>query len=288
MEQVEQGMERPTDGRRDSGRNRRDLRKLRSPNLLEDEVARLTARVDQLERERAELEAERAEQEREYRELEGFVAMAAHELLKPLVMTEAYATLIAERSGFGLDIESRRDLDRLANVSSRVRMMVEALLTDARDNDRPLRREQVDLSRVLSQCLETLDPEIRAREARIDVDPMPVVEGNPALLTGVFGNLISNALKYGAREGADIRVSVSRSDAGWTFAVQSPGPAIPTPERERLFEPWQRGRDERRAKGAGLGLTIVRRIVERHGGEVGVTSPKDAGNRFFFTLPNAG
>src|SRR5688500_1058244 len=227
MKQVEQGMERPPDDRHEAGRDRRDLRKQRSPRLLEDENARLRARVDQLERERAELERERNEQDLEYRELEGFVAMAAHELLKPLVMTEAYATLIAERAGFGLDLESRRDLGRLATVSSRVRMLVEALLTDARDNERPLHREQVDLSRILTQCLEALDPEIQAREARIDVDPMPVVEGNPALLTGVFGNLISNALKYGARDGADIRVSVTRSEAGWTFAVQSPGPAIP-------------------------------------------------------------
>ena len=287
MKQVKQGMDRPSNGRRDADHSRRDLRKLRSPNLLEDEVARLTARVDQLERERAELERQRSEQEHEYRELEGFVAMAAHELLNPLIMTEAYARLIAERAGFGLDLESRRDLSTLASVSSRVRMTVEALLTDARDNERPLRYEPVDLSEVLEHCLQTLEPQLRARAAHVDVDPMPVVKGNPALLAGVFGNLLSNALKYGPRDGGDIRVSVSRSEAGWTFAVQSPGPAIPSRERDRIFEPWERGRDERRAEGAGLGLAIVRKIVERHGGEVGVTAPNDASNRFFFTLPAA-
>jgi chemotaxis family two-component system sensor kinase Cph1 len=266
-------------GTRSMASQRRDARKLRDLQALQAENHRLSARVEQLER-------ERAEAAHEYRELDSFVAMAAHELLKPLVMTEGYATLIAERAGFGLDLESRRDLSMLATVSARVRVMVEALLTEARDSARPLRREQVDLSRVLAQCLEALEPEIRAREARVDVEPMPVVEGNPALLMGVFGNLISNALKYSARDGGgDIQVSVDRSEAGWTFAVQSPGPAIPSTERERLFEPWQRGRDERRARGAGLGLAIVRRIVERHGGEVGVTSPNEATNRFFFTLP---
>jgi signal transduction histidine kinase len=271
-------MDRPSEGVDRVRATRRDPRNGRSAHELQAEVLRLSARVEELER-------ERAEQESGYRELESFVAMAAHELLNPLVMTEAYASLIAERAGFGLDLESRRDLDRLATVSARVRLIVEALLTEARDGDRPLRREQVDLSDVLAQCLETLGPEIRAREARVEVAPMPVVEGNSALLMGVFGNLISNALKYGAREGGDIQVSVARSDAGWTFAVQSPGPAIPPPERERIFEPWQRGREERRAKGAGLGLAIVRRIVERHGGEVGVNSPNEASNRFFFTLP---
>jgi len=280
MKHGEQGTDRPSKGGGDVAPRRREFRKVRSERVLEREIHRLSARV-------AELERVRAEQEREYRELEGFVAMAAHELLNPLVMTEAYATLIAERAGFGLDLESRRDLSTLASVSSRVRMTVEALLTDARDSERPLRYEPVDLSEVLEHCLHTLEPQLRAREAHVDVDPMPVVKGNPALLAGVFGNLLSNALKYGPRDGGDIRVSVSRSEAGWTFAVQSPGPAIPSRERERIFEPWQRGRDERRAKGTGLGLAIVRKIVERHGGEVGVTTPNDASNRFFFTLPSA-
>jgi light-regulated signal transduction histidine kinase (bacteriophytochrome) len=278
MKQAEVGMESPANVGSGVGSQPGRVRKLRSAHVLEAEIARLSARVDELER-------DRSEQEHEYRELESFVAMAAHELLKPLVMTEAYATLIAERSGFGLDLESRRDLSAIAKVSSRVRRLIDALLSDARDSDRPLRREQVDLSQVLEQCLETLDSEIREREVRVDVDPMPVVEGNPALLTGVFGNLLSNALRYGARDGADIRVTVDRSEAGWTFGVQSPGPAIPSRDRERLFEPWQRGRGERRDKGAGLGLAIVRRIVERHGGEVGVTSPTDTSNSFFFTLP---
>jgi two-component system, chemotaxis family, sensor kinase Cph1 len=279
MKQAEHALDRPTDGGRDLAPRHREFRQVRSERVVDRENRRLAARIEELER-------ERAQQDREHRELKDFVAMAAHEMLNPLVMTEAYAMLIAERSGYGLELESRHDLSTLAAVSARARLTVEALLNDARDSDRPLTRQHVDLSQVLEQCLDTLEPEIRAREARVDVDPMPVVEGNPALLAGVFGNLLSNALKYGPRDGGAIHVSVARSDAGWTFAVQSPGPAIPSRERERIFDPWQRGREERRVKGAGLGLAIVRRIVERHGGEVGVTSPSESTNRFFFTLPN--
>ena len=89
----------------------------------------------------------------------------------------------------------------------------------------------------------------------------------------------------GIRSGGDADLSWRLQDAGWTIAVQSPGPAIPEQGRERIFEAWERGPRERRTWGAGLGLTIVRHIVERHGGQVGVTSPGDASNRFFFTLP---
>jgi light-regulated signal transduction histidine kinase (bacteriophytochrome) len=243
----------------------------RSPERLEAEIARLSARVEELESERA--------------RLQDFAAMAAHELLKPLVMNEAYATLIGERVGHSLDHESRRDLEAIVRISSRVRMLVEALLLDAHDTGRPLRRERVDLADVMRDCVRMLDAEIKTREAKVDIDPMPVVEGDPALLSGVFGNLLANALKYGPRRGSDIKVTVVRSEAGWTFAVQSPGPAIPAEGAERIFEAWERGPGERRARGAGLGLAIVRHIVERHGGEVGVASNGESRNRFFFTLP---
>jgi len=270
------------DGKRAEGsRRRRPNFHLATPSrqALEGEVVRLAGRVEELE---AELEQSRAETAR----LERFAAMAAHEVLKPLVMTEAFATMIAERGGHGLDLETRRDVDTLIRVSSRMRVLVEAMLMDARPDREPLQRQAVDISKVLNDCVEMLGAEIRAREVKVDVDPMPVVPGDAALLTGVFGNLLSNALQYGPREGGEIQVSAERSEAGWTFTVESPGPPIPELDRQRIFEPWQRGWGERRARGVGLGLAIVRQVVERHGGQVGVTTPtNDTGNRFFFTLP---
>jgi signal transduction histidine kinase len=266
---------------------RKDLTRRRRPEahpvhtrqVLEGEVVRLADRVEQLERELEESRAQAAK-------LERFAAMAAHEVLKPLVMTEAFATMIAERSGHGLDLETRRDVDTLIRISSRMRLLVEAMLIDARPDKEPLKRQAVDVRKVLNDCVEMLGAEIRAREVKLDVDgDLPVVPGDEALLTGVFGNLLSNAIQYGPREGAEIKVSATRSEAGWTFSVESPGPAIDERDRQRIFEPWQRGWGERRSRGVGLGLAIVRQVVERHGGHVGVTSPKPTANRFFFTLP---
>jgi signal transduction histidine kinase len=282
MDQAERGAF--EDGtRKDPGGRRRRPDFHHSPSaqkqLLEGEVVRLSGRVEQLERELEESRAQAAK-------LERFAAMAAHEVLKPLVMTEAFATMIAERGGHGLDLDTRRDVDTLIRISSRMRVLVEAMLMDARPDVEPLRRQAVDVSKVLSDCVEMLGAEIRAREIRVDVDPMPIVPGDEALLTGVFGNLLSNALQYGPREGGEIQVSAERSEAGWTFSVESPGPPIPEHDRQRIFEPWQRGVGERRSRGVGLGLAIVRQVVERHGGQVGVTSPSGgAANRFFFTMP---
>jgi len=243
----------------------------RAPELLQRELLRLSARVEELESERAQIEE--------------FAAMAAHELLQPLVMTEAYATQVSERAGHGLDLNSRHDLDAIVRISARVRLLVDGLLASARESGRPLRREQVDLTSVIQDCVRMLDAEIQSRDAHLDIDAMPVVEGDPVLLSGVFSNLLSNALKYGPRSGGDIRVSAERCEAGWTFAVESRGPAIAEEGHERIFRAWERGPGERRARGAGLGLAIVRHIIDRHGGHVGVTSPSDSSNRFFFTLP---
>jgi signal transduction histidine kinase len=250
---------------------RGDLSRALKHGGLQAEVLRLRARVEELEREREELET--------------FSAMAAHEMLKPLVMTEGFATLLGERVGHSLDMKSRSDLEAIVHISSRARRLVEALMLDVRDSTRPLRQQQVDLSQILRNCAVVLESEIEAHSARLDIAPMPVVKGDEALLSGVFNNLLSNALKYGPRHGNDIRISAMRTDAGWTIGIDSSGPPIPTAGRQRLFEPWQRGPGERRASGFGLGLAIVRHIVERHGGKVSFISAHGGRNRFDVTLP---
>ncbi|MGH2945467.1 MAG: sensor histidine kinase [Solirubrobacteraceae bacterium] len=252
------------------GRGRR-ARRARAE--LEREVARLERRV-------AELEDQKADAER-------LAGIAAHELMEPLVMAEAYAVLLQDRLGNRLDLEARDDLAALVRGAARMRLLVETLLHDARSADRPLRRRSVDLERIVHDCIGLLGPEIALRKARVTVPPMPVVRGDAALLTGVIQNLIVNALKYGPRKGGEIRTEASWEGSRWRIGVASEGRTIEPNERERIFEPFERGRKERRARGAGLGLAICRRIVERHGGEIGV-EPRPKGNLFYFTLPADG
>jgi signal transduction histidine kinase len=234
------------------------------------ELDRLSARVAELEQEKASLEA--------------FAAHAAHELMEPLVMTEAYAAMVAER----LDAEqtdSRRDLDTLSRGAARTRMLVESILHDASYRDREPVRESVDLGVVVRDCLDLLAPEIAARGAGVEVGPLPVVTGEPAQLGSVFTNLIVNALKYSPRQETAIRIGAERETGCWRLSVESPGPSLAPEDRDRIFGPFSRARGERRARGSGLGLAICRRIVERHGGTIGVAPANGSGNRFFFTLP---
>jgi signal transduction histidine kinase len=250
---------------------RAQIKHSRSVAALEREVERLSRRVSDLEREKSEIES--------------FAALAAHELVEPLIMAEAFAAMVSERLASDDHLESRADLAALSRGAARVRLLVEALLHDARAGSGAIPSAYVDLDGVLNDCLRLLGPEIDAREARVTAARLPTVWGEEASLTGVITNLLVNALKYSPRRGAHIVIEAVEEDGAWTISVESEGPAIPEEDRELIFKPFNRARGERRVRGAGLGLAICRRIVERHGGRIGVRPANGSGNVFYFTLP---
>ena len=228
-----------------------------------------------------------AELEQEKAALERFAAEAAHELLTPLVMIDAYAASTLERLDIELDADSLRDLDALRRAAKRSRLLVQTLLEHARSRRRPLDRLPIEIDAVVRESLTLVAPEIRARGVAVEVGALPRVGADPTLIGAVFTNLLTNALKFGPREGARIRVAADRSGAEWRFLVESQGRPIAAEDRQRIFEPYRRGRDERRTRGTGLGLAICRDIVVWHGGRIGVESADGGVNRFWFTLPAA-
>jgi signal transduction histidine kinase len=241
-----------------------------------------------LERETASLRARVAELEQDRCRLEDFAALVAHELVKPLSLVQSCVDGLLEQGGTRLGPDAQLDLEIVATASAKARMLVEALLADAQQRDSVTERQSVDLTRLVRDCVAALTPEIERARARVELAALPVVHGNAVLLWVVFRNLLANAVEHGFGPGREIRVSAKPAKGAWTFAVDSPGPPIPEEERRHMFEAVWRGSSRRPAGGAGLGLVLVRRIVERHGGEVGVTSPDGSTNRFFFTLPRSG
>jgi signal transduction histidine kinase len=241
-------------------------------HTLEREVEHLNARVEALEREKAQMEA--------------FAAVAAHELVEPLVMTEAYASIISDRLDGPEHDGSRTDLQTLGRAMARLRLLVESVLHEARSKSHAIERRPLKVGPLVADCLALLEPEIEARDAHVVIEELPDATADEALLGGVFGNLLINALKYSPRRGATITVGGRAEQGRRRYWVDSEGPVIPADDRTRIFTSFQRGRDERRASGAGLGLSICQRIVTRHGGEIGVEPIGDEGNRFYFTLPS--
>jgi signal transduction histidine kinase len=237
------------------------------------EITRLRTRVTELEREKEAVER--------------FAAVAAHELLTPVVMIDACAATVADQlDGDERHLESRHDLEVLRRGCAQSRLLVESLLHHAAATGRPLRIRLVALQELVEDCVALLEPEIRARRVSVEVGELPVVHAEPPLIGAVISNLLVNALKYGPRGATTVRIGAERDGAAWRVHVSSEGEPIAPEDRERIFLPRTRGRGERRARGCGLGLTICREIVERHGGEIGVTPAEGGtGNRFAFTLP---
>jgi signal transduction histidine kinase len=240
---------------------------------LEAENWRLRRRVTELEGEKARVEA--------------FAAVAAHELLAPLVLADAYATTVSDQLDPRAHANARRDLEALRRAASRTRLLVETLLHDARAQDRPLRSRPLNLERVVSECLTLLSPELTARDVDVQVGELPGAHGEETLVSAVFTNLLLNALRHGPASGGVIRIDAALQPDACLCSVQSAGPTIPASDRDRIFGRFHRGRGQHRVPGTGLGLAICRQIVERHGGQIGVDIVGDGLNRFYFTLPAA-
>ena len=217
--------------------------------------------------------------------MEGFAATAAHQLAEPLIVAESGAIMVAEELGDDLDPELRARLDAIGRGAARARQMVDALLMDARSRQRLELRPSTSTPVVGAGAGGPRAPFATARHRRRR-RRCPTVRAEPRLLAVIFENLLSNALKYGPRDGGRIEIPQSATSDGWRLIVASEGAPLPADRRERIFEPFRRVPGERRAPGSGLGLAICARLVDRLGGSIGV-EPRADGNTFCFVLPAA-
>jgi signal transduction histidine kinase len=244
-----------------------------------DTAARLERRV-------GELEALVEDLGEHSRAMEGFAAIAAHQLSEPLIVAESGTIMIAEELGDTLDPDLRARLDGIGRGAARARRLIDALLLDARTNSAPVELVAVDVERVVMRVLDCMRARMDERGAVAEVGPLPAVRAEPRLLEVIYENLLSNAVKYGARSGGSIEIAAERRGDEWRLSVTSGGVPLAGDDTTRVFEPFRRRPGERRAPGSGLGLAICARLVGRLGGTIGV-KPQPAGNTFYFDLPAA-
>jgi PAS domain S-box-containing protein len=240
--------------------------------------------LTRLEEDNERLAARAAELEERYVEVERFAGTAAHQLAEPLVIAESSAILVVEELGAELDPQLRERLDAIGRGAARARLLIDALLQDARSAGRPPRLQPVDLNTVVEDALAMVRERFDERGIRPVVGPQPTIQSDPRLLGVIYENLLSNALKYGPREGSELWIDARREGDAWRLSVTSPGTPLPEAERARIFEPFRRAPGERRAPGTGLGLAICARLAERLGGRMDV-EPREDGNSFFLVLP---
>jgi signal transduction histidine kinase len=235
-------------------------------------------------------EAERAardsltELERSNRELEAFASVAAHDLAAPLRVVVGYAEMLTQDES-QLNPRIAELLDKVASTSRRMQAQVDGLMTLARIEGEELTADRYDIRGLVEEALAPLQDELQRKRARLEIGALPVAVANATGLVQVFGNLLSNALKYGG-ERPRVSVEAIRATGAWQFTVADRGMGLPEGDEAQLFELFERGGGTSRIPGAGIGLAVCRRIVERHGGRIWCTQRSGGGAEFHFTLPD--
>jgi PAS domain S-box-containing protein len=244
----------------------------------------LTARREAEER----LRRTTAELERSNAELERFASAAAHDLAEPLHTIAGLADLIDRRHAEALGDEGRQSLAHIRSGAERLRSLVDALLTYSRASHGAMRHERVEVAGAVGRVLEGLRVTLAERDAQVHQgENLGVVVGDSRLLEVVLQNLVANALKFNEGDQPRIDISAERVNGAWRVTVADDGIGIAPEHQEQVFALFSRLHGVDRYPGSGMGLALCRRIVERHGGEMGVESRPGQGSRFWFTLPAA-
>ena len=242
-----------------------------------------------LERERGRAES-LAELERARRE---FMQIASHELRTPLTVIRGYASLLEEGSLGQMPLPAQQAIRTLMDKSSEMRAQVERMLLLARleDGAAPPQMTPLDLRMVVSEAVDRVQPQVQLKEGRLNLDlaeaPLPVLGDSERLATAV-DNLLQNAVKFSSGP-PQIEVVGSRENGRIRLVVRDHGIGIPDGARRHLFEKFYRinNPELQNVAGTGIGLYLVRQVVEGHGGHVQVDSHLGEGSAFEIDLPVA-
>jgi len=220
------------------------------------------------------------------RQLQEFASIASHELKEPLRAIGTLASMIAQDYRDRLDEEGERSLEILVGRTKRMSSFMDGLVTYSKLGRATEKNEEVNLNNILKEVIAQLHAQEKDIEVTIE-NELPVVMGEETHIVQVFRNLLDNAVKYMDKPKGRVNVSCVEDDGFWKFSVADNGPGIEERYFEKIFKIFQilSTRDVRES--TGMGLAVVRKIVEMYGGRVWVQSKTGIGSTFFFSLPKA-
>lgn len=250
-------------------------------NIMAEELARV---INDHQRAEEKLTHYAAELKRSNEELQHFAYIASHDLQEPLRMISSYLQLIERRYKNKLDADADEFIDFAVDGANRLQKMINALLEYSRIDTHGKPFALVDCNVVLKRALTNLKIAIEERVAVITNDSLPTVMSDGSQLMQVFQNLIGNAVKFCNNKPPHIHLSARQDVNEWLFSVRDNGMGIEPEYNERIFTIFKRlhGRE---CPGIGLGLSICKKIVTRHGGRIWVESEHQNGSTFYFTIP---
>jgi PAS domain S-box-containing protein len=251
----------------------------------EEEVYRLNTELEQRVVERT------AELERTNMELEAFSYSVSHDLRAPLRALDGFSRILQEEHASEIDGEAGRYLSLIRQNAQQMGHLIDDLLTFSRLSRHPLNRQPIDMAALVAKAGESLLHERAGRQINVTIGDLPACHGDPALLLQVWINLLSNAFKY-TRKRADAQIIVGSTimpaenhrDGDVVYFIKDNGAGFDMRYVAKLFGVFQRLHRAEEYDGTGVGLAIVQRIIQRHGGQVWAEGQVDQGATFYFTI----
>jgi signal transduction histidine kinase len=251
-------------------------------NHMIDSVSREIAERQRAEKELKETLGELA---RSNAELEQFAYVASHDLQEPLRMVSSYVQLLARRYQGKLDADADEFIGFAVDGANRMQGLINDLLMYSRVGTKGKPFETTDCNRVLSEALLNLSAATEESGAVITNDNLPTVMADKTQMVQLIQNLVANAIKFRNKDHPCIHVSSEQKNGTWVFSVSDNGIGIDSEYYDRIFAIFQRLHGKTEYPGTGIGLSVCKRIVERHGGRIWVDSESGKGSRFYFTVP---
>ena len=229
-----------------------------------------------------------AQLENANKELEAFSYSVSHDLRAPLRHIDGFAEMLRDDASAVLGERSRRYLETISNSAKRMGALIDDLLVFSRMGRAEMRQSRFAMDRLVKEVLKEMKSEFQRRQIDWEIDPLPEVWGDRAMLKQVWINLLSNAVKYTRpRERARIQIRCARtSERELQFCVRDNGVGFDMQYSNKLFGVFQRLHHAEEFDGTGIGLANVRRIVHRHGGRTWAEAKVDQGASFYFALPD--
>ena len=237
-------------------------------------------------RQREVLEQRAAELKRSNDDLQQFAYIAAHDLQEPLRMVASYTQLLSKRYKGKLDADADEFITYAVDGAHRMQLLIRDLLAFCRVGTQGKELQETSSEEALERALLNLKGAIQDSGAAVTHDPLPAVNADGTQLTQLFQNVVENAIKYRGAEPPRVHISAQMNESNeWVFSIGDNGIGIDPQHFERIFVMFQRlhGRDE--FSGTGIGLTVCKKIAERHGGRMWVESDPGKGSVFYVALP---
>lgn len=229
------------------------------------------------------------ELKRSNEELESFSYSVSHDLRSPLRAISGYTSLLLEDYYEKLNSDGKEFLTIINNETKRMGTLIDDLLSFSRLNRKEKVGQMFSMDKLARECVDEVLRTYEVTSPGIEIDNLPMIYGDPKLLRQVWINLISNAIKYQESEqNISITIGLKQSEQKdpKVFFIKDNGVGFDMKYSDKLFGVFQRLHSDDKFEGTGIGLALVRRIINRHGGEVWAESKVGEGSTFYFSLPD--